>query len=521
MISCSIFILVIPIYGKGIEAMEKRDLFLILAITLGFYGCSNDDASVDNLACVCSDGSSIDDCDCLLDEPSANTNKCEEVTVDLDDIEQATSYILYTPVKSTSTYLISEMEVVEYTWESDYFPALGSYLTSQGDLVRSGHDSDGMTIAWGEDLDEYYGGILQSSYIDENTGNTVIDWAFNFVDDLGGNYSEQLPHHDFSIMPNCNILLLVAEVKSVQEAENMGRESSYMEDLTYVLSEQILELKRTENDDETDSWEVVWQWNVWDHLIQDQNNALTNTYTDNINDEFTKIDINYNDSISEDVFHLNDIVYIDEYDQIIVSSHAYSEIWVIDHSITTEQAKGEEGDLLYRWGNAAAYGYANEDYVFLDGVHDAHLYADSTAANGFGYFLMYDNNHNGDNSRIVEMTPDIDSGNYYSTHVIDPDSDNYYNVFGPDNVDFVADIYSNDLGVDILDHSLGSVQKLPSGGYLTCDCDTDGTAIWLNEDGAVIELLDLASASVDENASRTFRVQQFWSTQAAFMNIKK
>lgn len=33
----------------------------------------------------------------------------------------------------------------------------------------------------------------------------------------------------------------------------------------------------------------------------------------------------------------------------------YNELWIIDHEITTEEAKGEAGDLLYRWGNEQTY----------------------------------------------------------------------------------------------------------------------------------------------------------------------
>ena len=39
----------------------------------------------------------------------------------------------------------------------------------------------------------------------------------------------------------------------------------------------------------------------------------------------------------------------------MVSSRSFSEIWIIDHSITTEEAAGPAGDLQFRYGNPATY----------------------------------------------------------------------------------------------------------------------------------------------------------------------
>ncbi|MGC8644373.1 MAG: hypothetical protein ACP5XB_31305, partial [Isosphaeraceae bacterium] len=51
-----------------------------------------------------------------------------------------------------------------------------------------------------------------------------------------------------------------------------------------------------------------------------------------------------------------------ELDQILLSVHSFSEIWIIDHGTTTAEAathkggrSGKGGDLLYRWGNPQAY----------------------------------------------------------------------------------------------------------------------------------------------------------------------
>ena len=53
------------------------------------------------------------------------------------------------------------------------------------------------------------------------------------------------------------------------------------------------------------------------------------------------------EDLSADVFHTNAIHYNAELDQIVLSVPEYSEIWIIDHSTTTEEAAGSSGG---RWG---------------------------------------------------------------------------------------------------------------------------------------------------------------------------
>ena len=78
-----------------------------------------------------------------------------------------------------------------------------------------------------------------------------------------------------------------------------------------------------------------------------------------------------------DIMHTNGIAYNAALDQIAVSINGYSEIWIIDHSTTTEEARGHTGgrwgrggDLLYRWGNPRPYGRGGEADQLLFNQHD-------------------------------------------------------------------------------------------------------------------------------------------------------
>jgi hypothetical protein len=74
----------------------------------------------------------------------------------------------------------------------------------------------------------------------------------------------------------------------------------------------------------------------------------------------------------------------------------FNELWVIDHSTTTEEAasheggeRGRGGDILYRWGNPAAYGRGNRRDMLLYGQHDVQWIDDELP--GEGNLLIFNN----------------------------------------------------------------------------------------------------------------------------------
>ncbi|MFX0555334.1 aryl-sulfate sulfotransferase [Maribacter sp. CXY002] len=168
------------------------------------------------------------------------------------------------------------------------------------------------------------------------------EWSFTYASD------NHILHHDAQMLPNGNILTMIWERKSIEESQEAGYSLN-----VETFPDGLIEIDTTTNT-------IVWEWHVWDHLIQENDNTKSNFGEVATNPQL--IDINYTTDISGDITHGNGIAYDPEKDVIYFSSNFYSEIWVIDHSTTSEQAASSSGgtynkggDLIYRFGNPSAY----------------------------------------------------------------------------------------------------------------------------------------------------------------------
>ncbi len=203
------------------------------------------------------------------------------------------------------------------------------------------------------------------------------DWNGNVVWDYTYSTTNYVTHHDICPMPNGNVLLISYERRTATETSAMGGSSSIE-----MWPDKIVEVKPTG----ATTADVVWEWRSWDHLQQNVNSAKPN-YNSSLVPE--RLNINYKQS--KDWLHMNGVDYNPLLDQVCFSSHFMNEIYVIDHSTTTAEAassqggrSGKGGDILYRFGNPAAYGGTGSATINV--CHDAHWIDEGPFKNYLAYF---------------------------------------------------------------------------------------------------------------------------------------
>ncbi|MFN8278618.1 MAG: aryl-sulfate sulfotransferase [Chitinophagales bacterium] len=365
-------------------------------------------------------------------------------------------YILFAPLNSTTTYLIDRCGHEVHQWPGAYKPGQAVYLLEDGHLLRTGNNNNLNFSAGGK------GGIIQK-----------IDWMGNVVWTYTLSDTIHCQHHDIHPMPNGNVLIISWERKTKADAVAAGRDSALTP--AVLWSEAIFEIAPTGNS----GGNVVWEWHLWDHVVQNTDPLKPNYGTVSNHPEL--VNINYNASATNsDWIHLNAIDYHDGYNQILLSAHGMGEIWVIDHSTTTAQSAahsgghgGHGGDILYRWGNPQVYQQGNASDRKLFGQHHAH-WIDS----GYPYanqIMIFNNGQGrtGGNYSTVEIIQPPYSGNQYNNTLpyLPSNSSWTYNAGNPNN--FYA-------------QNISGAQQLPNGHVLVCngpsgtffEIDSSGQTIW-------------------------------------------
>jgi len=345
---------------------------------------------------------------------------------------------------STQTFLINSAGETVHTWSSNYRPRLSVYLLENGNLLRPGDLIPNPVFMMG-------GG---------NGGNVeIIDWNGTVLWDYEYSTDLYCLHHDVEILPNGNILMIAYELKTESEAIQAGRTPGTIPN-GQLWPDHIIEVKPIG----LNGGDIVWKWHVWDHLIQDFDPTKDNYGA--VEDHPELIDINYRHNTASDWIHTNSIDYNEELDQIILTSHVFSELWIIDHSTTTEQASGHTGgnsgkggDLLYRWGNPQAYKRGNQEDQQLFGPHDAQWI--EPGCPGEGNILIFNNGlvrPDGSYSSVEEIIPPVDE---YGNYNIAPGG-----AYGPDEPIW---IYTADNPTDFFSINLAGAQRLINGNTLICN----------------------------------------------------
>ncbi len=306
--------------------------------------------------------------------------------------EVSDGYIFFSPMRYESAYLVDNCGYKINEWQREFLPGLGGYFLDNGLMLRTNK----------------YG---SSTFFQASTGGHIelVDFDNNVVWSYPFSTDTYIQHHDAKYMPNGNILLIGWELIDVAEQESLGKSNSLMS-IPYLWGEFIWEVKPIGSND----IEVVWEWHLKDHFVQDFDSSLDNYGIISENPEL--VDINYLGPGAwddDDWWHCNAIDYNEELDQILLNSRNNNELWIIDHSTTTEEAQGHSGgrsgkggDLLYRWGNPEAHDAGNSFHLKMYGSHGHHWIPKGYANEGK---IMYFNN--GD---------DRPEGYYSTVEIIDP-----------------------------------------------------------------------------------------------------
>ena len=369
---------------------------------------------------------------------------------------------LFTPVNSNedtiSTILMNNEFEYIHTWHHNNGPASMPYLLPDSTLIYPYRVPFPTMDAGG------VGGGIQAL----NWNNDVL-WDYTFSNEI---YQH---HHDIEPMPNGNILIIVWEMKTAEQAYALGRQI-INNDINQVWSSAILEI-------ETNNGDIVWEWHLWDHFIQDVDPNLPSYGV--ISEHPELFDINCGEIGSNtggpmqangDWLHLNSVHYNSDLDQIIISSRAQNEIYIIDHSTSTEEAashtggnSGKGGDFLYRWGNPANYNRGTNTNNILNSQHSVNWI--NNGYPGEGNIIIFNNFHNDASSSVIEIIPPLnDVGTYDINHGLP---------YGPETWQW---IYSGNITTPMQ----GGAFRLPNGNTIITQTHTskiievsyDGELLW-------------------------------------------
>lgn len=355
-------------------------------------------------------------------------------------------YTLMAPMHSTTTYLLNNAGQYVRKWTSKYEPGRSAYLLENGHMIRACMMMNGGPSTGGGE-----GGRIEE-----------YDWDGNLVWSIDYLSPTYIHHHDFKVLPNGNVLLLAAEKKTLADVLAAGFDPSLLDaSITtqgYMLPDYVVEIKPTYPSGGT----VVWEWHIWDHMIQDFSAAKNNFGVVASHPEL--IDVN-GPGIKIPQFwnHVNGLDYNAALDQVMISVRGNNELFVVDHATTTAQAASHAGgrynkggDILYRWGDPQQYNRGTAANRILYQQHHTHWIPDGLP--GAGNILIYNNGIGRNYSSIEEIVPPVDAAGAYTIAT--------GAAFGPTAAKWT---YKATPTSAFYSSEISGCQRLPNGNTLICE----------------------------------------------------
>ncbi len=343
-------------------------------------------------------------------------------------------YILYNPTNYNEAYLMDGCGRVVNKWISNYAAAHTMYLRPNGTLLRSRQLTNPVMVASGG-----AGG-----------GVELLGWDSNLLWEYTYNNDTVRQHHDIYPLPNGNVLLLAWERKSMEQTLAAGRNPALISE-GELWPEHIVEIHPLV----PNGGEIVWEWHVWDHLVQDYDATKANFGV--VADHPELADFNFAVDGKKDWLHANALDYNPQLDQIMISVHGFNELWVIDHSTTRAESaghtggrQGKGGDILYRWGNPMAYrqGTVSDTKIFLQ--HHTHWIAQGLPQ--AGRIMIFNNGPQRFYSTVEIIEPPVNASGAYT---LTPGGR-----YAPENA---STTYTADPPESFFSRNMSSAQMMPNG----------------------------------------------------------
>lgn len=395
-------------------------------------------------------------------------------------------FVLIAPLRSTETYLLNNDKQVVHRWKSNYPPGASVYLMENGDLLRCCRDPEFKHF--------HSGGV--AGILERYNWEGELIWSFRHASE------DYCTHHDIAPLPNGNVLMIAWERKSNEEAIAQGRDPKLLKD--GLWPDHVIEVQP----EGREGGKIVWEWHLWDHLVQDFDREKPNFGV--VYEHPELVDLNSTGSTPPatpeelrklravgytgggtdpqkddnrqraDWLHTNAIDYNPILDQIALSAKHFSEIWIIDHSTTTQEAashrggkSGKGGDLLYRWGSPWAYKAGTVADKKLFDQHDVRWIPPGMP--GAGHITAFNNGQGREYSSIIEIEPPLDKDGAY---VLNDDGR-----FGPDQL---AWEYSAETKKDFYSSFISGATRLSNGNTFICEgasgrffeVNTKGKTLW-------------------------------------------
>ena len=415
---------------------------------------------------------------------------------------------LIQPINSRMAHLVDMDGEIVHTWEFDSAPGEWCYLLDDGRLLRSGR----------EDVDPHFRGGGIGGRMQVLAPDSEVLWSHGVASET------HHAHHDLEPLPNGNFLAITWERKSAEAAIARGRKPDHVGGAG-LWTDSVVELEPQP----AGGARVVWEWHAWDHTVQDHD-PEADRYGDVAGDP-SRIDINGDfrrdrprtkaersssraarealeaigyvpgisaggDAVTEedledlrkrlersgDWLHTNGVDYDAELDLIVLSVPEFGEVWVIDHSTTSEEARGSVGgrwgrggDLLYRWGNPSRYGMGDDRARQLTYQHDPKWLR---GPDGSLRLTIFDNRAHRDRegpgfSRVIEIVLPFDPDSGFLREPEQP--------FGPSEPVWS---YSDPEG--FYSAFISGAERLPNGNTLICsgaggrvfEVTPEGRTVW-------------------------------------------